>query len=123
MNHITKTTKAQALEIIRKAVTLAKSLCDDVEFSPMDAGRADPAFLVEVCALAVQCGATTLNIPDTVGYVTPEEWQETISNLINETPGAGRGAVLSGRYTAITTSAWRPPTRWPGCWRGRVRSK
>jgi 2-isopropylmalate synthase len=94
MNHITKTTKAEALEIIRKAVTLAKSLCDDVEFSPMDAGRADPAFLVEVCALAVECGATTLNIPDTVGYVTPEEWQETISNLINETPGAGPGSGI-----------------------------
>jgi 2-isopropylmalate synthase len=92
MNNITKTTRPQALEIIRKAVTLAKSLCDDVEFSPMDAGRADPAFLVEVCALAVECGATTLNIPDTVGYVTPQEWQDLIGNLIAETPGAGPGS-------------------------------
>ena len=58
----------------------------------MDAGRTDTAFLVEVCALAVDCGATTLNIPDTVGYVTPEEWQETISNLIAETPNAGTGS-------------------------------
>ncbi len=73
-------------------VTLASSLCDDVEFSPMDAGRTDPAFLVQVCSLAVECGATTLNIPDTVGYVTPEEWQETIANLIAETPGAGPGS-------------------------------
>jgi len=92
LNYITKTTRAEAIEIIRKAVTLAKSLCDDVEFSPMDAGRSDPAFLVEVCAVAVQCGATTLNIPDTVGYVTPEEWRETIANLIAETPGAGPGS-------------------------------
>jgi 2-isopropylmalate synthase len=89
LNYITKTTKAEALEIIRKGVTLAKSLCDDVEFSPMDAGRADPQFLVEVCALAVECGATTLNIPDTVGYVMPEEWGELIATLIAETPGAG----------------------------------
>lgn len=85
-------TREQALEAIRKAVTLASSLCDDVEFSPMDAGRTDPAFLVEVCALAVECGATTLNIPDTVGYCTPQEWGELIANLIAETPGAGPGS-------------------------------
>src|SRR4051794_16244627 len=92
LTHITHMTHAQALEAIRKGVTLARSLCDDVEFSPMDAGRTDPAFLVEVCTTAVAAGATTLNIPDTVGYVTPEEWQETISNLIAETPNAGKGS-------------------------------
>jgi 2-isopropylmalate synthase len=79
----------EALRRIRKAVTLAKSLCDDVEFSPMDAGRTEMPFLIQVCAAAVECGATTLNIPDTVGYVTPTEWQETIGALIAETPGAG----------------------------------
>lgn len=87
-------TQEQALERIRKAVTLAKSLCDDVEFSPMDAGRADMDFLIKVCALAVECGATTLNIPDTVGYVTPSEWHETIATLIAETPGAGKGSGI-----------------------------
>lgn len=92
LKHITNMTHEQALDAIRKGVTLARSLCADVEFSPMDAGRTDPAFLVEVCAVAVECGATTLNIPDTVGYVTPDEWQETIANLIAETPGAGKGS-------------------------------
>lgn len=92
LDFITKTTKQEALKIIRDAVTLAKSLCDDVEFSPMDAGRADPAFLVEVCAAAVECGATTLNIPDTVGYVMPQEWYELMHSLIHETPGAGPGS-------------------------------
>jgi 2-isopropylmalate synthase len=92
LKYQTGLTREQALERIRSAVTLARSLCDDVEFSPMDAGRTDPQFLVEVCALAVECGATTLNIPDTVGYVTPQEWQETISNLVAETPGAGKGS-------------------------------
>ncbi len=92
LKHITNMTHEQALDRIRQMVTLARSLCDDIEFSPMDAGRTDPAFLVEVCATAVACGATTLNIPDTVGYVTPEEWQETIANLIAETPGAGKGS-------------------------------
>lgn len=92
LNYITKTSRKEALDIIRSAVTLARSLCADVEFSPMDAGRSDPAFLVEVCALAVECGATTLNIPDTVGYVMPTEWQELIAQLIAETPGAGPGS-------------------------------
>ncbi len=82
-------TQEEGLERIRKAVTLAKSLCDDVEFSPMDAGRTDMEYLIKVCAVAVECGATTLNIPDTVGYVTPAEWRETLEMLITETPGAG----------------------------------
>ncbi len=92
LEHQMGVTRAEALEVIRKSVTLAKSLCDDVEFSPMDAGRSDVGFLVKACAVAVESGATTLNIPDTVGYVTPEEWQETISSLIAETPGAGPGS-------------------------------
>lgn len=84
--------EAQALERIEFAVKLARSLCDDVEFSPMDAGRTDMAFLIKACAVAVACGATTLNIPDTVGYVTPSEWHEKLAALIAETPGAGKGS-------------------------------
>ncbi|MBI5669708.1 MAG: 2-isopropylmalate synthase [Chloroflexi bacterium] len=95
LKYQTGMTREQALAAIRKAVTLARSLCDDVEFSPMDAGRTDPAFLVEVCALAVECGATTLNIPDTVGYCTPQEWGDLIANLIAETPGAGPGSGVA----------------------------
>ena len=84
--------QTEGLERIRDAVTLAKSLCDDVEFSPMDAGRTDIEYLIRACAAAVECGAATLNIPDTVGYVMPSEWAETLEMLINETPGAGRGS-------------------------------
>jgi 2-isopropylmalate synthase len=89
LKYQTGITRERALEVIRESVTLARSLCEDVEFSPMDAGRTDPQFLIEVCALAIECGATTLNIPDTVGYVTPQEWGELIANLIAETPGSG----------------------------------
>lgn len=92
LKYQTGLTREQGLERIRMAVTLARSLCADVEFSPMDAGRTDPQYLVEVCALAVECGARTLNIPDTVGYVTPEEWGDLIAMVIAETPGAGRGS-------------------------------
>lgn len=94
LKYQTGLTREQALDAIRKAVTLARSFTDDVEFSPMDAGRTEMEFLIQVCALAVECGATTLNIPDTVGYVTPQEWYDTISNLIAETPGAGKGSGI-----------------------------
>ena len=55
-------------------VALARTYCDDIEFSPEDATRTDPDFLVKVCEVAIQAGATTLNLPDTVGYCIPEEY-------------------------------------------------
>ena len=92
LKYQTGLTREQGLEKVRMAVTLAKSLCHDVEFSPMDAGRTDMQYLLQVLTVAVECGATTLNIPDTVGYVVPQEWQQTIEQLIAETPGAGVGS-------------------------------
>jgi 2-isopropylmalate synthase len=71
----------------RAAVTLAKSYCDDVEFSPMDATRADIEFTAEVCAIAVEEGATVVNIPDTVGYTTPEEYADYFRSLYGLVPG------------------------------------
>ena len=70
----------------RAAVTLAKSYCEDVEFSPMDATRADVEFTAEVCAIAVEQGATVINIPDTVGYTTPEEYAEYFGRLYELVP-------------------------------------
>src|SRR5690606_38470395 len=67
LKYQTGLSREQGLERIRMAVTLARSLCEDVEFSPMDAGRTDMEYLIQVCALAGECGGTTLNIPDTVG--------------------------------------------------------
>lgn len=85
-------TQEEALVRVRQAVRLARSLCEDVEFSPMDAGRTDMEFLIQVCSVAVEEGATTLNIPDTVGYVMPAEWEQKIATLVAETPGAGPGS-------------------------------
>lgn len=65
------------------AVAFAKSLCDDVQFSPEDAGRSDPDFLLEVCEAVIAAGATTLNIPDTVGYTVPEEYGAILSHLVS----------------------------------------
>ncbi len=71
----------------RAAVALARSYCDDVEFSPMDATRADVEFTAEVCAIAVEEGATVVNIPDTVGYTTPEEYAAYLRRLYELVPG------------------------------------
>jgi 2-isopropylmalate synthase len=78
----------------RAAVVLAKSYCDDVEFSPMDATRADVEFTAEVCAIAVEEGATVVNIPDTVGYTTPEEYADYFRRLYELVP-ALRGVETS----------------------------
>jgi 2-isopropylmalate synthase len=78
----------------RAAVTLAKSYCEDVEFSPMDATRADVEFTAEVCAIAVEEGATVINIPDTVGYTTPEEYADYFRRLYELVPGLS-GVELS----------------------------
>lgn len=77
----------------RAAVALARNYTDDVEFSPMDATRADFDFTAEVCAIAVEEGATVLNIPDTVGYTTPEEYTEYWERLFAAIPQLGSGAV------------------------------
>jgi 2-isopropylmalate synthase len=89
--HLQYKLKIDREECIRRAieaVTYARGLCDDVEFSPEDAGRSDPEFLTVVLGEVIKAGATTLNIPDTVGYTTPEEFGWLISYLIKNTPGA-----------------------------------
>jgi 2-isopropylmalate synthase len=70
----------------KAAVALAKSYCEDVEFSPMDATRADVEFTAAVCAIAVEEGATVINIPDTVGYTTPEEYAAYFRRLYELVP-------------------------------------
>ena len=69
-----KITREQALDQIAVMVALARSYAEDVEFSPEDATRTDPEFLVKVCTVAIEAGATTLNLPDTVGYCVPEDY-------------------------------------------------
>jgi 2-isopropylmalate synthase len=84
-----KITRAQAIAHTREAITFARGLCPDVEFSPEDATRSDTGFLCDVLQVAVDCGATTLNIPDTVGYAVPREYGrlfETIRARVRPRP-------------------------------------
>jgi 2-isopropylmalate synthase len=81
-------TRAQVLSQIEHMVGHARSLCQDIEFSPEDGTRSDVEFLVEVCQVAIEAGATTLNIPDTVGYAMPLEYGELFATLRARVPGA-----------------------------------
>jgi 2-isopropylmalate synthase len=94
MEHKLRMSREEVKARVSEMVAYARSLCEDVEFSPEDAGRSDPAFLVEVLDLAVAAGATTLNIPDTVGYTTPQEYGALIARLKREVKGA-EGVVFS----------------------------
>src|SRR6202166_124198 len=80
-------TRDQCVEQAREAIRFAKSLCDDVEFSPEDATRSDPEFLCRVLDAVVEAGATTLNIPDTVGYTVPAEFGDLITTIRQRVKG------------------------------------
>ena len=87
-------TREQVKTQIGHMVAHARSLCEDIEFSPEDASRSNHDFLVECCKIAIDEGATTLNIPDTVGYAQPQEYKELIAFLRENTPG-GKDVIWS----------------------------
>lgn len=89
-----KKSRAEVLAIAEEMVTYAKSFVKDVEFSPMDAARSEPAYLYQVLERAIAAGATTINIPDTVGYMTPSEFGDMIRGIKENVPNIDN-AVLS----------------------------
>jgi len=76
-----KKSKKEILQLIKQMVSRAKSYCNDIEFSPMDATRSDYDFMIKACQIAIKVGATTINIPDTVGYSPPNEFGELIKKV------------------------------------------
>lgn len=84
----------QVIERAVAAVKQARNYTDNVEFSPEDAGRSDPDFLCRVLEAVIAAGATTVNIPDTVGYAVPEVFGALIGDLINRVPNSDK-AVFS----------------------------
>ncbi|TVQ19800.1 MAG: 2-isopropylmalate synthase [Leptolyngbya sp. DLM2.Bin15] len=86
-------TRAEVLAIAEEMVGFAKSFVDDVEFSPEDAGRSDPEFLYQVLERAIAAGATTINIPDTVGYTTPSEFGAIIRGITEHVPNIDQAII------------------------------
>ena len=85
--HKLKMAKEEIIKSAAGAVTLARALCDDVEFSPEDASRTELAYLAEVVTAAIKAGAGTVNIPDTVGYTVPGEFDKLFRYLKSHVPG------------------------------------
>ncbi|HTJ87520.1 MAG TPA: 2-isopropylmalate synthase [Terriglobales bacterium] len=86
LQHKLRISRQQCLEQAHDSVRLARTFCDDVEFSPEDATRTDPEFLFQVLQAVVTAGATTLNIPDTVGYTVPAEFGALIRSIRQRVP-------------------------------------
>ena len=93
LQHKLRITREEALRQAREAVTLARSLCDDVEFSPEDATRTDLDFLCAVVEAVIDAGASTVNIPDTVGYTTPREFTQIIETIRTKVQGIERARI------------------------------
>ena len=87
LQHKLKITSERALEMAADGVRHARRYCDDIEFSAEDATRSTPAFLAKVFSTAIAAGATTLNVPDTVGYTTPSEMRSLIEYLLEHCRG------------------------------------
>jgi 2-isopropylmalate synthase len=93
LQHKLRLTRQQCLEQARDAVRLAKSFCQDVEFSPEDATRTDIDFLCQVLEAVIEAGATTVNIPDTVGYAVPAEFGELIRTIRMRVRGIDKAVI------------------------------
>ncbi len=95
LEHQMRATRAEVIDLTRRMVELSVSLCPaDVEFSAMDATRSDVDFLAEVLRTAIAAGATTINVPDTVGYTLPTEYAALMDSLYEKVPGL-ENVVLS----------------------------
>jgi 2-isopropylmalate synthase len=117
LQHQMRMTREQALDRVTACVTYARSFVSDVEFSAMDATRTEWPYLAEMFKRAIEAGATTLNVPDTVGYTTPEEYASLIGFLQEHVPGIER-CIISvhchddlGMATANTLSAVKQGAR------------
>lgn len=108
--------REEILEISRDMVARARGYLDDVEFSPMDASRTAPEYLYRILTAVIEAGATTVNIPDTVGYAIPEDFGDLIEGILNNVPNISRvvlsvhchddlGLAVSNSLTALKRGA------------------
>ncbi|ULA66289.1 MAG: hypothetical protein LZF62_50275 [Nitrospira sp.] len=93
LKHQFRMTREEAKKRAVEMVQLARTYVDDVEFSPMDASRSDPAYLCEVIEAVIAAGAGTINIPDTVGYAVPQEFGGLIQRIKDKVPNSGQAVI------------------------------
>jgi 2-isopropylmalate synthase len=93
LEHKLRLSREDALTLAVAGVRHARALCADVEFSAEDATRTDPVFLAQVIEAVIDAGASTVNIPDTVGYTTPSEYTQLLSGLQERVPNIGRAVI------------------------------
>jgi 2-isopropylmalate synthase len=93
IEHKLRTTREGALAMGVEAVRYAKQFVEDVQYYPEDAGRADPAYLYQVLEAVIDAGATVLNIPDTTGYTTPEEFGTLIRGITENVPNIDQAVI------------------------------
>jgi 2-isopropylmalate synthase len=91
--HQLKKSRDEVLRMSQEMVARAKSYLDDVEFSPMDASRADRAYIYQILEAVIDAGATTVNIPDTVGYATPQEFSGLIQGIRDNVSDIGKAVI------------------------------
>jgi 2-isopropylmalate synthase len=94
--HMFHQLKKSRNEIFDQATTMvarAKKYCNDIEFSPMDASRSDPAFIYQILEACIEAGATSVNIPDTVGYAIPAEWGKFIAGIVKNVPNIKKARI------------------------------
>ena len=95
MEHMLRKTPEEVIKDAKESVKLATKYCDDVEFSAQDATRTDHDFLIEILRIAVQEGATTINVPDTVGYATPSDYKALLERVYKEVKGKNEDVIIS----------------------------
>ncbi|OGO24026.1 MAG: 2-isopropylmalate synthase [Chloroflexi bacterium RBG_16_50_9] len=91
--HQLKKSRDEILQTARKMVARAKSYTEDIEFSPMDASRAEPKYIYQILEAVIAAGATTVNIPDTVGYSIPDEFGRLIEGILMNVPNIGQAVI------------------------------
>jgi 2-isopropylmalate synthase len=95
MEQMLRMTPSEVLHSVVESVTRARGYVDDIEFSPQDATRSDPDFVIEVCKAAVAAGATTINIPDTVGYAMPSDFVALLSKVYEDVREGNEDVIIS----------------------------
>ncbi len=113
--------RAEVLDIIKQTVTLARKYTDNVEWSAMDSTRSDVGYLCKAVETAIKAGATTVNVPDTVGYTVPEEYFKLITAIRNKVPNIDKAIISThcqndlGLATANSLAAVRAGARQIEC--------